>query len=246
MSAAAKEFEIPFLPPQISGAILEGAWQRVDHGSNPGRVYRVRDTAGATQYLKIHPHDPHVSLKRERAIIAWLAPHVRVPRVIAYDAFDGVEYLLLSEVLGRTLIDASIDPDSMLVAQVLAKALRTLHSIDITRCPFMRRLDTLSPQAAGEVDPAAIVRWSGDEDLVFTHGDACLPNILIDDAGEIGFIDLARGGVSDRYLDLACAVHTLRYNEHPAEAVAAFFKAYDLPAIDVAKFEFYTLLNKLI
>jgi aminoglycoside phosphotransferase len=43
------------------------------------------------------------------------------------------------------------------------------------------------------------------EDLVFTHGDYCLPNILIDKWDIGGFIDWGRGGISDGLESIDCS-----------------------------------------
>jgi aminoglycoside phosphotransferase len=247
VNAGPSGIAVPALPESILRATTNATFTRVDHGCNPGRVYRIDLADRSTTYLKIHPIDPVVSLGREADVIKWLSQRVRVPDVLGYEVSAGVEYLLLAALPGRTLIDPAVDDDWRSIARSLAKALRELHALDVSQCKMMRRLDdTLSREAAGDLDVAEVARWSSREDLVFTHGDACLPNFVIDDAGDVGYLDLARGGVGDRYLDLACAAHTLRYNEHPEEAVAAFFEAYDLKPIDLEKLDFYTRVNKLI
>jgi aminoglycoside phosphotransferase len=246
--------DLPIAPPQPMARLLAGhRWQRMDHGGNTGRVFCLTAPDGVRQYLKICPcNDPIVSLARERDVLEWLAERVRVPRVLNYYCGERAEYLLLSEVPGCTLIDPAIDADSLKVAQSLARALRRLHAIEIANCPFNRRLEVTLREAARIVAPAPPderldARRAPPEDLVFAHGDYCLPNILIDDAsGEFGFVDLGRAGVADRYLDLASAAHTLRYNDHDEDAVAAFFATYGLEFYDPAKLEFYTLLNKIL
>jgi aminoglycoside phosphotransferase len=85
-----------------------------------------------------------------------------------------------------------------------------------------------------------------ESDLVFTHGDYCLPNVIFsivnNQAGDataqaesakeneaelrvVGFVDLGSAGVADRYVDLASAVWSLRFNGLEKH-VPAFLQCY--------------------
>jgi aminoglycoside phosphotransferase len=49
-----------------------------------------------------------------------------------------------------------------------------------------------------------------EQEVVFTHGDYCLPNIIVTAEWNIsGFIDLSRAGLGDRYRDLALACRSI-------------------------------------
>ena len=65
------------------------------------------------------------------------------------------------------------------------------------------------------------------EDLVFVHGDYCLPNILLKDGRLSGLIDWGFAGIGDRYLDFAAAVGTIRRNLGD-EWIEPFFAEYGL------------------
>lgn len=79
-----------------------------------------------------------------------------------------------------------------------------------------------------------------DDDLAFTHGDYCLPKIILYSGCPVqtvrvsGFIDLGRAGVADRYTDLALCAGSIGSNLGP-ERVKPFFEAYRLAEVDRAK-----------
>jgi aminoglycoside phosphotransferase len=80
---------------------------------------------------------------------------------------------------------------------------------------------------------------------VLTHGDYCLPNIIIDPLTlrVNGFVDLGQAGISDRYIDLAIALNTLEHNfgqgfEH------IFFEAYGLQDVAWSRIKFYQMLDE--
>lgn len=81
------------------------------------------------------------------------------------------------------------------------------------------------------------------EDLVFTHGDYCLPNVIIHRGSISGFVDWGRAGIADRYQDLALAVRSLTYN-FGAEWMPLLFREYGIERPDRDKVEFYMLMDE--
>lgn len=154
-----------------------------------------------------------------------------------------------------------------MMVKLLAEGLKKLHSLYISQCPFDSRMNSQLEAArqrmqAGLVDETDFdekrqgrkatalfeellrTRPTG-EDLVFTHGDYCLPNVILDSTGTAlsGFIDLGRSGMADRYQDLALAARSLEFNFGP-EFVPALFEEYGLIEVDWAKIEFFQLLDE--
>jgi kanamycin kinase/aminoglycoside 3'-phosphotransferase-2 len=75
---------------------------------------------------------------------------------------------------------------------------------------------------------SALQAWQADiaTDLVFGHGDYCLPNVLVRHGEVAGIIDWSRGGYIDRRFDLATGLFTLRYNLGNPTYLTTFLRAY--------------------
>jgi aminoglycoside phosphotransferase len=84
---------------------------------------------------------------------------------------------------------------------------------------------------------------------VVCHGDACLPNFLLDpdSLAVTGMIDVHRLGVADRHLDLALATRSISDTTlnpaYGAPAAEAMLAAYGRAA-DPWRLHFYALLDE--
>ena len=141
--------------------------------------------------LKIEPEGKLPS--REAEALLWLKGKLPVPEVIHHETKDGKSYLLMSRLKGRMLCNPLILHNRNRLMKSCAAALKMLWSVDVSDCPF---------------------RHEGAEirDAVLSHGDLCLPNILADNRGITGFIDLGYCTVTDRQADIDCCMESLEAN----------------------------------
>jgi aminoglycoside 3'-phosphotransferase II len=260
------------LPPPLAADLSKHSRAEVATGESGSSVIRFERPGGSAVYLKSRALDPGPSdrpLFDEAERLGWMqAVGLPVPSVLQYHEWKGREYLLLTEVAGA---DASARPPDQHVAVVtaLAAGLRTLHATNISACPFdhSRRIRVAAAEArvrAGRVreddfDAARRGRSAADlyaelvanppasEDRVFTHGDYCLPNVVLvaDGAGfrVSGFLDCGNAGIADRYQDLSLCARSIAYN-FGAETVPLLFARYGLEKIDEAKLAYYQLLDE--
>lgn len=247
--------------------------QQIEHaetvviGESGAQVYRLWAGQGVDSFLKIGLRVGLTTLADDAARLTWLAHHLPVPQVLAYQEDDQHCYLLTSVIPGvdtATLAERTETNIAQLV-RLLAAGLRQFHAVPMADCPFDCRLPHEIERARRRVEQSMVDaqafgrRWQGcavddllaellatvptDEDLVLTHGDYCLPNILLDGDRVSGFVDLGRAGVADRYRDLALARRSLIRN-CGAAWVPLFFTEYGLPQPDEAKLTFYELLDE--
>lgn len=255
------------LPPELN-QFLDGAnYEDSSGGFTKVNTSRLIRPGAGNLYLKILPLSPEKELWAEKQRIDWLQNRLPVPHVLYYGEDESREYLLITEVPGLVACDKAFSEKVPEVVKLLAAGLHQLHSLDISDCPFDHRLEIKLEQAnqrmlnglvdENDFDEERQGRTASDlyhellatrpttEDLVFTHGDYCLPNILLDPAlSQVnGFIDLGRAGIADRYQDLALAARSLTYN-FGAEWVPLLFREYGLDPIDYSKIKFYKLLDE--
>lgn len=253
------------LPDILRDKVKKSIWNQITVGESGAYTYLLSDEKEQNTYLKIVPNIIKKSMDNEIKLLNWLEGKLPVPKVLLYEKDMEYEYLLMSEVKGICSFDVSLGRDIPRVVELLAKGLRMIHSIDISDCPISQNLNIKIKEAEyrtkrglvaeDEFDDIRYGRKATDlyrelldtrpdtEDLVLTHGDYCLPNILIDSWEIGGFIDWGSGGISDRYQDLALASRSLIYN-FGERWVPLLFEKYGLENINYAKIKYYRLLDE--
>ena len=233
-------------PPGLRLAYQALNWERVTIGESKAHVYQTD-----TFVLKIQPVKAadHVALADEKSKIEWLKGKVRVPEIVDYFIDDADEYLIMTRLPGVNAAETALKSDPKSLVTLLGRALRELHErVTIDHCPFDMRLDRLLNQTTASHELLAeLIRNKPDEDLVFTHGDYCLPNIIVDEQQGCvtGFVDLGRAGIADRYADLALCLRSINYNlgERYEDTL---LEAYgSVSSWDRRKIEFYQRLDEL-
>lgn len=253
------------LPRAWQEALADACIERQSIGVSRADVARVRRRGQADAFLKSEVIDAFSELGDEIVRLRWLQAHGQ-PAPIVMDTAEeaGRRWVLMSALPGRDLASVpELAPRQ--VVELLADALRGLHAIPTSGCPFDQRLALRLRAAqarveAGQVDAddfdderlgqspqqvfAELCATRPDhEDRVVSHGDACLPNLMVSDGHFSGFIDCGRLGVADRYQDLALAARSLVHNFDDTRWVTPLFQRYGIVA-DERRLAFYRLLDE--
>lgn len=205
----------------------------------------------------------------EHKMVKWLQNRLPVPTIYESFSYNGYNYLLMSKVEGEMLCSDSILSDVDKLIKLLVKGLKMLWSVSIDGCPSYNDINNKLSLAKIRVDNNLIdmdnveedtfgkngftspkdlykylVENKPKEELVFSHGDYCLPNIFSKNNEISGFIDLGRSGVSDKWQDIALCVRSLEHNLGSNIYKAKFFKELGIPCNE-EKLKYYILLDEL-
>jgi aminoglycoside phosphotransferase len=242
------------LPRSIERLVSGAELRPVSIGCSGARVWRVL-RPGAPDgdwFLKSVYSDDWFGAREEAQRLEWLQGRLPAPQVIHFEDDGRREHLLTTAVPGSMACDAYCMRDEEALVEAFAANLRLIHATPIDDCPFDLRLDRLLELAEdraelGLVDESEFYeehqRWSAldlidelrdrrpkTEDLVFCHGDYCLPNVLLneDTLALGGFIDWGMAGISERWRDLAIAMRSIEYNLDK-RCSKIFLRAYGVP-----------------
>lgn len=236
----------------------------VSIGESASSVYHLTCPGRPALYMKTAAAPDVLELEAEYARLAWLKDKVPVAEIVDFRSNSQQAALLTRALPGANAIYAA-KRNRWAVVSRLAGALRELHAIPTAGCPFDRSLAVVIDSArervmAGRVDESDFdeehkglrardlltllkQQQPATENLVITHGDACLPNIVFEGSYFRGFVDCGRSGLADAYQDLALASRSIARN-YGRKYVNAFFESYGLREVDDSKLSYYRLADE--
>lgn len=205
---------------------IEGQQYTVDEtGRSGSSVILFENTV-----LKIEKHRE----QQDKAVemMRWLKGKLPIPEVVEYAQEDGFGYLLMTRIPGEMCCSPYYMEHSDEMVTLLAEGLHRLWSVDTAGCPRERTLEYDTAQAierirGGRLSPEELSAcgFESAEDMaawleahpvkydpVLSHGDYCLPNLLLKDGEISGYIDIGGIGIADRYSDLVDCWNSLKNN----------------------------------
>lgn len=237
MSIPSQAVEIPAVVRTLAGeAALAPVWVN----GIGGVTFRTDDG----RYIKWGPHDAEANMRDEAARMRWARRWIAVPEVLDQGQDATHEWLITAALPGVSAVDPRWADEPATAVRAVGKALRSLHdTLPVEHCPW-----NWSPQwrisnalERGVAVPDDLRTPPSIDLLVVCHGDACMPNTLLDDDGRpLAHVDLAALGVADRWADLAAASMSTEWNFGPGWA-DALIEAYGV-APDRERLEYYRRL----
>ncbi|MCH5153387.1 MAG: aminoglycoside 3'-phosphotransferase [Clostridiales bacterium] len=225
--------------------------------------------------LKIQPcSDESVN---EVSMLQFLCKCSLAPQVIAHEIVDGTDFLLMEKCSGKMLCDSQFLSNQHKLMEIASDLLHKLWRLDIEKCPVdmclkrklklaeynvthnLVNIENVDPTTFGAngrfANPQHLLKWLVDnqprKELAVTHGDFCLPNVFFDGANA-KVIDVGRGGVADKYQDIALLYRSLRDNlkgnyggKYYAELDEKMFFSVLGVTPDMDKIDYYILLDEL-
>ena len=234
------------MPKELRELLRGYSFVKHPYDESQAEIYVCSHPSEPRRYLKIRK-DETMRLKAEYDILNWINNRIPSPEPLYYSHEASNEYLLTSEITGTPTYQVE-PPERETAVKILAETLRRIHSINPSECPkthsISNWIETLNEKG---VDTSSLGDWRPVEDLVFTHGDYCLPNIIIKDDALSGVIDWDTAGLADLYVDFVSCVWSIRYNygKDAERLIQVFLETYGVQ-LDQEKYGFYRRLNDLI
>ena len=260
-----------YVPSKIKSLINNKSYIIDDIGMSGNQVLIFDDMV-----LKIENESE--SVRKQVEIMKWLESKIPVPKVIEFEEENAQSYLLMSRVVGEMSCDEYYLERPEVLVRALADGLKMLWNIDVSGCPRERDLEEVLKEARYQVEnnlvdldnvetdtfgengfesPKHLLEWLENNkpsyEPAFSHGDYCLPNVLLEGGQIKGFIDLDRAGICDKWNDIALCYRSLKHNFaglYGGKIYEDFDPCILFDALEIEpnweKIKYYLLLDELI
>ncbi len=249
------------LPSELKNLTQNAQRQHIAEGESDAEVYRLIDDT--VRYLKVSSNDAQYLVKNDTLRLQWLDGKIATPKILHYSETDTHQYLLMSDCAGLHPLHDDLNWTAQQRIDVLIRAVRDFHAIQIDDCPFRVSFDEQIALARHNIEHNLVRQdlWDEEnigrsiedlfaefvslkpsqEDWVVTHGDMYPMNIRVDEQTKqiTGFIDVGAMAVADRYTDLVPITNAIGWH-HGEVWVNTFWEQYGLRP-DVSKLRFYQL-----
>jgi kanamycin kinase len=225
----------------VGDATVTPVWENADGGL----TYRLDET-DRSRHAKWGPPDYRDLFEQEAHRLEWAARWIRVPRVLELDVSDAAKGVVLvtETIVARSAVDPYWIARPEVAVRACGEGLRLLHeALPVDECPFEWSVASRVAEAVGRgvAVPDELLDAPPIDRLVVCHGDPCVPNTLLDDAGRpTAHVDLGMLGLADRWADIAVGSMSIEWNYGPG-VEHLFFEGYGIEP-DETRIDYYRRL----
>lgn len=237
VSIPTDDVPVPFIVRDLArGARLAPLWRN----GRGGLTFRTDDG----RVIKYGARNAESSMAGEADRLRWAGAYTAVPEVLDVGADETHEWLVAAALPGWSAVDPRWAGDPASAVRAVGEGLRALHdALPVAVCPFdwsvPARLE--NAERRGIRVPPTLRDAPSVDRLVVCHGDACMPNTLLDGAGRwSAHVDLDALGTGDRWADIAVASMSAGWNVGPGYE-DALIEAYGI-APDLERLAYYRAL----
>lgn len=250
-----------YFPKEIEELVSNMKCIKDSEGMSKAQVYRLFDSE-KTYYLKVERRSDETI--REHSMYKWLKGKLPLPEIIQESFENGIDYLLIEKAKGSMLESECYRNNPQQLVKLAAEGLNLLWGVPISECTFDASIESKLKKAKERIDNGMkisidkniytdgfyneqdvyeyLIKNIPVEDKVLTHGDYCFNNYFACNNHISGFIDMGRGGIGERYQDIALCVRELMdYEKSYTELLFSYLNIKP----DYEKIRYYILLDEL-
>lgn len=212
MTIPVSDIEVPERVRELAGgAALTPFWQN----GIGGLTFRTDDG----RFIKCGPLDPEANMRDEAERMRWATKWIPVPEVLEQGQNATQEWLVTVAISGESAVAPCWIAAPETAIRAVGEGLRMLHdALPVVECPWEWSVTARIANAEARGIPVSdrLREPPPIERAVVCHGDACVPNTLLDSAGApLAHVDLAALGTADRWADIAVASMSTAWNYGP-------------------------------